>query len=164
MACDEVGAVYIISGLNGGFSEAQVRNRYAAGLFGVICEISLNIAIRMVADDFDGFFVRANGSVGAESPEHTALVSGRGGIRSFPYFERKTGYIIVNADSKGGFSAFFCVAENSDYLCGSGVLAAQTIAPAEELRSFKFRIANSSRNVKEKRFADASGFFCAVKN
>ena len=164
MACHKICAADIIGGLDGRFAETKVRNRYAAGLFGVICEISLNIKIGMVADDFDGVFVRANGSVGAESPEHTALVSGRGGIRSFPYFERKTGNVIVNADSKGGFSAFFCVAENSNYLCGSGVLAAQTIAPAEELRSFKFRIANSSRNVKEKRFADASGFFCAVKN
>ena len=164
MAGDEVGAVYIISGLNGGFSEAQVRDRYTAGLFGVVCEVALNIEIRMVAYNLNGVLVRTNGSVGAESPEHTALVSRRGGIRSFLYFERKTGNVVVNADGERGLAAFFGAAVNGDNLCGSGVLAAETVAASVELYALELAAANSRRNIEEQRFAHAAGFLGAVKH
>ena len=69
MARDEVSLIDVVRALDGLVAEAQVADGDAAGLLGVVLEVSLNELIGVVADDLDGVLVRADGAVAAETPE-----------------------------------------------------------------------------------------------
>ena len=69
MAGDEVGLVDQVGRTDRVFAEAQVGDRDAAGLLGVIGEVGLGVHVGMVADDLDRVLVGADGAVGAEAPE-----------------------------------------------------------------------------------------------
>ena len=164
MTGDEVRTVDIISGLDGRFSEAEVGNGYAAGLFRVVSKITLGVEVGVVADDFNGVLVCSDGAVGAETPEHAARVSGGCGVRAFLDFKGKVGHVVVDANGESAFSVLFGVAVNCNYLCRGGVLAAKTVAPAENCCALEFRSANGGGNIKIKRFANSAGLLSAVKN
>ena len=57
MACDEVCLVDVIRAADGRIAEAQMADRHAAGLLGIVLEVRLDVFVRMVADDFDGVLV-----------------------------------------------------------------------------------------------------------
>ena len=44
-------------------TETKMGNSHAAGFFGVVSKVSLGVHIRVVADDFDGALIGANGTV-----------------------------------------------------------------------------------------------------
>ena len=69
MAGDEVGLIDVVRALDELVAEAQVADGDAAGLLGVVLEVSLDELIGVVADDLDGVLVRADGAVAAETPE-----------------------------------------------------------------------------------------------
>ena len=98
MTSDKVCLCDIVRALDGLVAESQVRDRDAAGLFGVVLEISLNVFVGMVADDLDRVLVRADRSVAAESPELAGNRSGSRGIRAGLFFERKSGHVVNYAD------------------------------------------------------------------
>ena len=75
MACHKVCQLYIVGRFDGLVTEAQMRDRYAPGFFGIILEISLYIFIRMIADDLDGVFVGTYGTVCAQAPEFAGFRS-----------------------------------------------------------------------------------------
>ena len=100
MASDEVCRVDKIGRLNGLIAETEVRNGDAAGLFGVVEEVTLNELIRMVAYNLNRVLVRADGTVRAETVE----LAGNGALRSrdnvFGEVERSVGDIVVNTDGE----------------------------------------------------------------
>ena len=51
-------------------AEAQVTGGHAAGLLGVVNEVSLNFVVGAVTDNLDRVLVGANGTIGAETVEH----------------------------------------------------------------------------------------------
>ena len=53
MTGNKVCLVDEVGGLNRSLSETQVRNGYAAGLLGVVSEVSLRVHIGVVADNLD---------------------------------------------------------------------------------------------------------------
>ena len=87
MAGHEVSLVDVVGALDGLVAEAQVRNGDAAGLLGVVLEVSLYVLVGVVADDLDGVLVGADGAVAAQAPELAldgAFSSGVGGKPSRP--------------------------------------------------------------------------------
>ena len=75
----------------------RCENGYAAGLLGVVLEVSLYELVGVVADDLDGVLVRTNGTVAAETPE---LALGRAfccGVRCRLLLEGEVGNVVVDA-------------------------------------------------------------------
>ena len=69
MAGNEVSLINIVRRADRLVTKTQMRNGYAAGLLGVVLEVSLYELIGMVADNLDGVLVCANGAVAAQTPE-----------------------------------------------------------------------------------------------
>ena len=77
MARDEIRAGDQIGRADRLRAEAQMRHRHRAGLLRVIDEIALRVIVRLLADDLDGIFVRADRAVGTEAVEQRADDVGR---------------------------------------------------------------------------------------
>ena len=98
---DKVGLVDVVRALDGLVAEAQVADGDAAGLLGVVLEVSLDILVGVVADDFDGVLVGADGAVAAQTPElaldgaGSAAVLGRG-----LFGQGQAGDIVDDADGE----------------------------------------------------------------
>ena len=88
---DEVGGLWI-----GVLAETQVGNCNAAGLLGVVSEVSLRVHVGVVADDLDGVLVSANGAIRAKTPELAACCAFRSGVRVLGDFEGQMSYIVVD--------------------------------------------------------------------
>ena len=72
MAGDKVSLAHQICRQNGMLAKAQVRLGDAAGFLGIVFKVSLDIHIRVVADNLDGVLVGANRTVRTKAPELTA--------------------------------------------------------------------------------------------
>ena len=81
VASDKVGLVNQIGRLDRLLTKAEVGGRYAAGLFGIIGEITLRIHIGIVADNLDGVLICADGTIRAKAPEFAGMRALRGCIR-----------------------------------------------------------------------------------
>ena len=100
MTSNEICLVDEVCGLDRCLTESEVRNRYAAGLLGVICEVSLSIQVGMVTDDLDGVLVCTNCTVSAETPELAGSCSLGSRIELALALERKTCNVVLDADSE----------------------------------------------------------------
>ena len=69
---DEVDGVEEVLGLDGLLAEAEVGDRDAAGLLGVVLEVALAVHVGVVGDDLDGVLVGADRAVRAVAPELAA--------------------------------------------------------------------------------------------
>ena len=127
---NEVSLVDEVGGLDRGLTEAQVGNGNAAGLLGVVSEVSLCVHVGVVADDLDGVLVRADGTIGAESPELTAGGSLRSGVRILGDIEGQVSYIVVDTEGEyrlGGV-VVYC-----DDLSRVAVLGTESVTAGEYL-------------------------------
>ncbi len=68
-------------------------------IFGVIGE-SLRIHIGVVANDFDGVLVGADGTIGAQAPEFAAGGAFGGSVRHFYLIQGQMGHVVHNADGE----------------------------------------------------------------
>ena len=128
VAGDEIRLADEIGGFDRLLAEAQVGNRHAARLFGVIGEIALRIHIGMVADNLDGVFVRTDGAIRAQAPEFAGTGAPRGGVQVFLDLQGEMGHIVVDTDGEALLGpAGFHVAIDGHDLAGGGVLGAQAI-------------------------------------
>ncbi len=101
---DEVGTLDQVGLADRLFAEAQVRRGHAAGLLGVINEVSLNFVVGAVADNLDRVLVRPNRAVGAETIEHRRVtVEGDNVVRV--EIEAAAGDVVLDADHVSGSSA-----------------------------------------------------------
>ena len=81
MAGHEIGFADIIGTLDGCIAKTKMADGNTAGFFGIVLEISLDIFVRIITDDFDGILVGANRSVTAETPELALNCARRSRIR-----------------------------------------------------------------------------------
>ena len=115
--------------------KAQVRDGDAAGLFGVVLEVRLNVLIGVVADDLDGVLVCADGSVAAKTPELAGDRSGGCGVGHGVLGKGVTCNVVNDADGE----ALPCgviggkVLVNGKDGGGGGVLGAETVTAADDL-------------------------------
>ncbi len=65
VAADEIGFIHQIGGINRLFTDAQMGNRQATGLFGVIDKIALGVPRRGVTDNFDIVFGGRHAAIAA---------------------------------------------------------------------------------------------------
>ena len=142
-----------------------MRNRYAAGFFGVILEVSLSFLVRVVADDLDGVLVCTNGTVSAETPEFTSLCALRSNIRIFGTLNGK----VCNIIKDGKCKFFLRFIRPKVFVCSKNIsrlyiLGPQAVSAAADQAIFKFRASDSSNHIEEQRLAQAARLFCSVQN
>ena len=161
MACNEVRLVNQVGGLDRLLAEAQMGHRHAAGLLGIIVEVSLCVHVGVVADDLDGVLVGTDGTVCAQTPELAAdrslgcgndLLAGRKG---------EIGDIIGDAD---GESLLLGVVIDSDDLCRSGVLGTKSVATAVNRNILELGILEGSDHIQVQRLADGAGLLGSVED
>ena len=97
-ALNEVCGIDEILGLYRRISETEVRNGYAARLLRIVEEISLRVLVRMVADNFNGVFIRADSSVRTETVEFTACRTCGSGVELLGEVEGCICNVFVNTD------------------------------------------------------------------
>src|SRR5699024_5984920 len=134
VAGHEVGLVDAVGGADGLVAEAQVADGHAAGLLGVVLEVGLDVLVGVVADDLGAVLVGAHGAVAAQAPElalHGALGSGVGGGL---LLQGQAGHVVHDADGEAGLGlGLGQLLIHSEHAGGRGVLAAQTVAAADDL-------------------------------
>ena len=63
MAGDKVRVVHKVARVNRIGTKTQVAGRDSSGFLGVVFKIPLCVVIRILTDNFNGVFIRTNGSV-----------------------------------------------------------------------------------------------------
>ena len=143
-------------------AETQVRNRYAAGFFGVIRKVSLRIHVRMVADNLDGRFIGADRTVGTEAPEFT----GRKTCRIHRHFvgtrQGKICNVVDDADGKAVQRMFFFkFRKYGENIFRKHVFRAEARAAADNIY-IKPRFFSEVYHIEIKRFAHSARFLRTV--
>ena len=170
VASGEVGRVDEVGAADHLAAEAEVGDRNAAGLLGVVLEVTLSVVLGVVTDDLDGVLVGSDRAVGAETPEH-ALLAVALGNDEFAVAEDVAAHdVIDDADD-----------EVVDRLLGrhvrvdvgahlrSEVLRTDTVAAGENLRicvgndAFLLGLTDRGADVEVERIVGA-GLFRAVEN
>ena len=100
MTCNEVSLVDIVRRLDRLLAKTQVRYGYAAGLLGVVLEISLHIVVGVVADDLDRVLVCTNRTVAAQTPELAFDGACCCGVRRCMLSQRQAGNVIFDTDGE----------------------------------------------------------------
>ena len=161
VASNEVGLVDEVGRSDGSVTKPQMGDGDAAGLLGVIVKVSLYVHVGVVTDDLNRVLVGANGTVCAQAPELAALDASGGGVRIFADGQGQVGHIVVDAD---GEALLVLIAVHSDDLSGGGVLAAQTVAAAEDGNIVELGAVESSHHIQVQGLADGAGLLGAVQN
>ena len=99
VAGDEVGLLDEIGLADQFLAESQMRNSNGARLLGVIDKVALGVVVCLFADDLDGVFICAHGSVGAKTVEHRAVNTGLN-IKGCVNIKADVCDVVVNADGE----------------------------------------------------------------
>ena len=154
-----------ISGLDRAVAEAQMRDGDAAGFFGVIFKVGLNVHISVVTDDLDGVLVGAHRTVRAKAPEFTGNSACRDGVRFFCNGNGQMRYIISDAYCKAvQRRGRLAVAECSDDTAGRGVFGAQAITAAADLQACTLLGRKSGNHIQIQGFSCGAGIFTAIQH
>ena len=149
-------------------AETLMGSRDGAGFLGVVNEVTLRVVVRLLADDFDGIFVRSDGAVGTEADEDTAADFGGFQVEIGFITERSAGNVVDDAEGEvvdrlpadkvveGGFRH-----ARGEVLGAEAVAATDDTGGAGEWRS---ALGEGGEDVEEKRFADGAGLLGAVEN
>ena len=164
MACNEVCLVDVVRALDLLVAEAQVADGDAAGLLGVVLEVSLNVLVGVVADDLDGVLVSADGAVTAETPELALDGAFCGGRGSGNFGQREVSYVVNDADGELALHLVLLkLVVNGKDGSGRSVLRAETVAAADDLNVASC-VCNGGYNVEVQRLALSAGLLGAVEN
>src|SRR5215469_6047122 len=100
MTADKIGFANQVSRPNWSRAESQMRNGHRSRLLRVVDKITLSIVRRVFANDLDGFFVSANGPVGAKTVEHRAHDIGRFDRERAVVFKTGSGDVICDSNGE----------------------------------------------------------------
>ena len=164
VAGHEVSRVDQIRALDGRLAEAEVGNRKAAGLLGVIGEVALRIHVGMVADDLDGVLVRADGAVRTEAVELAGDGAFRRRVDLLLHIEGGEGYVVDDADGEVVLLRAIQVIEHSLRHGGREFLGTEAIAAAEDHDVMDARFRERADDVLIERLAEGTGFLGAVEH
>ena len=146
-------------------AKAQVGDRYAAGLLGVVLEVRLYLLVGVVADDLDAVLVGSDCSIGSETPELAGLGAFRSGVGIVGRSDGKSGHIVVDGDGELGLRALARhVLEYGQDVSGLYVLGTETVAASGVLAGLELASLQGSDYVKVERLAYASGLFGPVED
>ncbi len=163
MTCYEVSRFDIIGRTNRAVAETQMGFRNAAGFLRIIFEISLNVLVRIIADNLDRVLVGTNCTIGTEAPELAADDSVRLDIHRYER-NRQIGYIIIDADGEMLFRII--THEMNKYRFDMGrrnVLGGQAITAGNNHR-ITVRILECRTYIFIQRFANCTRFLRAVQD
>ena len=151
VASDKVSFVDEIRRFNGRFAKTQMAHGYAAGLLGVIGKVALRIHVCMVADNFNGALIGADGAVGTQAPELTGFRTGRSGIEILCWQRQaQIGHVVDNTDSEAVFGLrSFEVIEYRNHMSRREFFGTQAITAANDNRLPVFNIVERRFNVLE---------------
>ena len=163
VAGDEVRHGDIVGGENGGMAKAEVAFCHAAGLFGVILKVGLDILVRVVPNDFNGVFVGAHGAVGPQAPEFAANGAGIGGDYVLACRQGVVGHVV--GDAHGEVVLLFSrhVVIDGDHLGGGGVLAGEAVPAPQDLNGAA-AVLEDGADVLIKRLAPRAGLLGPVQD
>ncbi len=134
-AGDEVCLIDVVRRMDRGLAETQMRTGNAAGLLGVVLEISLGIQIRVVADDLDGGLVRADSSIRTKTEEQAGSIIGLHLQRN--RIQRQMRHIIVDGQRELFLRIFFLeFFINCIDVRRVGILGGQSVAAADDGQAF----------------------------
>ena len=141
-------------------AESQMGTGNAAGLSGVVCEVSLGIQISVVADDLDGALVGTDCTVGTKTVEQAACVVGID--CDVNRSERQICYVVIDTDRELFLRIvlleFF---EDTVDMGRVGVLGRQTVTAADDCQILM--LSQCIAYIEEQRFSCAL-FLGSVKN
>ena len=152
MTCQEISLLDVIGRADRILAEAEMGFRHAARFLRIVFKIGLNIHIRIVADNLDGVFVRANCTVRAEAPELAAyralVVNLNGYVR-----QGQVRYVVDDAQGEVLLRLQrFHIAEYGVNRRRRHVLGRQAVAAGHD-RNVASRMFYSSADVFKQRFA-----------
>ena len=154
----------IVGAVDGLMAKAQVGLGNAAGLLGVILEVSLSVLVGVVTDDLDGVLVGANGTIGAQTPELAGDDGLAGGDDILANGQGQMRNVIVDADGEVVLLLTLHVVEHGLHLGRSGILGTQAIAAAQSLDVGTLAFPQGIAHVQIQRLAGSAGLLGAVQN
>ena len=166
VAGHEVSLVDVVRAADGLVAEAQVADGHAAGLLGVVLEVRLHVFVGVVADDLDGVLVGAHGAVAAQTPELALDGAGGGGVGTVLVLRQgQIGHIVHNADGELALHLVALqLAVYGEHGGGRRVLAAQTVAAADDLHIVPAGVGQRGDNVLIQRLALGAGLLGAIQH
>ena len=166
MAGDEVRLINIVGAADRAVAEAEMRNRHAARLLGIVLEVGLHVLVSVVADDLDGVLVRADRAVAAQAPELALDGPRRRGVRAVGVLrQRKVGHVVDDADGELASGLVLRkLGEHGERGRGRGILAAQAVAAADDGDTRAALDGERVQNVHVQRLAHAARFLRAVEH
>ena len=151
-------------------AEAEVGDREAARLLGVVLEVALRVVVGVGADDLDRVLVRADGAVRAEAVEHALVAALVGEDEGLVVVDRAAGDVVHDADGevvlgRGGGG----VVEDALDHRGRELLGAEAVAAADDLGpgldpALLHRLADRGADVEVERVAEGAGLLDAVED
>ena len=172
VARDEARALDEVARTDGVRAEAQVRDGDRAGLLGVVDEVALRVAGRLLADDLDRVLVAADGAVRADAEEHRAHHVGRLDVEATVPGEGGVGHVVDDPHGEVVLrgSAAELVEDGLDHrrielLGREAVAASDDPRPRDELRaSGVLRLAQGSDDVQVQGLADGARLLRAIED
>lgn len=163
VASHEVGLVDEVSASDGLVAETQVGDCDTARLFGVVCKVCLRVFVGVVADDFDGVLVCADGAVRAETVELARDCACVGCVDLFGDVQGMESDVVVDADGESVF--LFTAHVLVDCVDHGGIefLAAETVTTAEHFFLYACFV-ECGHDVEVERFALCARLFGSVHN
>ena len=164
VAGHKVGGGHQIGAADGLIAEAQVALGQAAGLHGVIGEVSLSVLAAHEADGGDGVLVGAHGAVAAQTPDLAGNLAGMGELHVL-IGQRGVGHIVVDADGEVVLRlSLLQIVIHGDDLAGGGVLGAETVTAAHHADVAAAGLIQSCDNVQVHGLAHGAGLLVAVQH
>ncbi len=135
-----------------------------ARLLRIVEEVSLRVLVRVVADNLDRVFVRADGTVRAETVEFTARRAGGCGVELLGEVERGVGNVLINTDSEVVFRrGLFEVFVNREHHGRGELLRTQAVSSAYDLDIRNSFFEQRRANVEIQGLAEGAGLFRSVE-
>ena len=166
MAGNEVSLVDVVGAADGLIAKAQMADGNAAGLLGVILEVSLNVLVGMVANDLGGVLVCADSAVAAETPELALFGAGSRGDRSgLDFGQAQVGDVIGDADGEARLRiSLLQFGVDGEHAGRRGVLGAQAVTAAGQDNIVHASFTQGGGNIQVQGFAQGAGLLGAVQN
>ena len=163
MTCDEISGFYIIGRADRPVPETQMALRDPERFLGVVLKVGLREFARVRIDDLDRIFVRADSSVGSESPELAADHPGILRVDLFIFRERQVRHIIDDTDREAVDRIL--PAEIRIDRCDLGrrcILGGQTVSSSDHRKVST--AAQSSAHIEVERIAGTAHLLGPIKN
>ena len=165
VASYEVSLVDEVCASDRGVAESQVGYGDTARLLGVVSKVCLSVFLGVVADNLDGVFIAAYGTVRAESVELAGDCALRSGVDFLLDIDGGIGNVVDDADGEVilGILAFNVLEDSVDHRRGE-FLAAEAVSAAGNVDILSAGLVESCHNVEVERFACAAAFLNTVEN